>query len=172
MVDRDYRADMDEVLRLKVPASNFIPAVTAAEVVAWLRANDPDLLAGWLDVVAVPIITERISRHLRAERSRAGASARARAFSEAADMFETSGDRSVFDTLHPVNDSNLRKRVRDMTRNDHLYVADQYQMTEHTARLEAAFHRAIAKQIPPGSTTEDVMDEITYLRLHESITRQ
>lgn len=175
MSTRDYRAGMNAVLDVKVPDTNFVNAVVAAEIVDWLRDNDPDLLRGWLDLMAVVILTDTLGTRERSRRARATRDRPLEAFASAARSFEATGDAeplSVFSTTCVVSDENLRRAVGDMTRTDHLYVADRYELTAKSARMDAAFHRAVAKRLGADERTSDVMDEATYLRLRESITRR
>jgi hypothetical protein len=57
-----------------------------------------------------------------------------------------------------------------MTAADCVYVASGYEASARRARMEAAFHRAVAKKVGPLGRVQDVMDEGTYLRLYQSIT--
>jgi hypothetical protein len=174
MTARDYRADMNALLDIKVPDSEFVPAIVAAELTDWLRDNDPDLLRGWLDSMAVVLLTDVIGMRARSSRARAQRAAAPGAFAKAAAKFESSGDAehlSVFRTTCVVSEDNLRRAIGDMTNADHLFVADRYELSARSAQMDAAFHRAVAKRLTGGKRTSDVMDEETYLRLRESITR-
>ena len=172
---RDYRADMNDLLDVKTPESEYVPAVVAAELVDYLREHDTDLLRGWLDSMAVSLLTDVIGLRARATRARAQRHASASAFADAARKFETSRDAevlSVFRVTCVVSEDNLRRAIGDMTRADHLFVAERHDTSARTAQMEAAFHRAIAKRLKGNQRTADVMDEDTYLRLRESITNR
>lgn len=173
MSARDFRHEMNDLLDVKVPDSEYVPAVIAAELVDYLREHDAALLRGWLDAMAVSLLTDVIGLRARAVRARAQRHASSAAFAEAARKFESSRDvdvLSVFRVTCVVSEDNLRRAVGDMTRADHLFVAERHDTSARTAQMEAAFHRAIAKRLKGNQRTADVMDEDTYLRLRESIT--
>ena len=172
---RDYRQAMNDLLALKTPDSEYVPAVVAAELVDYLTEHDPDLLDGWLREMATALLTDVIGVKARAARARSQRHASASAFAEAAARFDATGDAeplSVFRVTCVVSEDNLRRAIGDMTRDDHLYVAESYASSAATAAMEAAFHKAIAKRLTGGKRTSDVMDEATYLRIRESITRR
>jgi hypothetical protein len=174
-MSRDYRGEMNDLLAVKVPEADYIAGVVAAELVAWLDANDPDLLVGWLREMAPSLLTDVIGLRARGLRARAQRHASASAFAEAAARFESTNDAeclSVFRVTCVVSEDNLRRAVGDMTRDDHLFVASTYDRTAATAQMEAAFHRAVAKRLTKGQRTSDAMDEDTYLRLRDSIARK
>lgn len=169
---RDYLNDMNDLLDTKVPDSNYIPSLVSAEIVEWLRDNDPDLLHGWLNEIAVVVMTDVIGTRDRSDRARRRHHASAVAFSAAAGSFSTTGDPTVFSPFRQkftVNDANLRRSVADMTSDDHKFVAAKYASSSKIADLESKFHAAIAKKIGPGQTTSDVMDESTYQTMYNSI---
>lgn len=75
---------------------------------------------------------------------------------------------SVFASVFVVNEENLRRRVADMTGEDHVFVADRYQSSGNRDLMLAAFHRQVGKKVG-FKRTEDVLDEATYLSLLESV---
>jgi len=169
---RDYMTEMNDLLDTRVPESDYIAGVVAAEIVNELRDSDPDLLYGWLSEMAVIVMTDTISTRSNSDRARRRHFASASAFAAAAASFATSGDPTSFSPFREqfvVNTSNLRRIVADMTSDDHTFVASRYTQTANKAQMEAAFHSAVAKRIGPGQTTSDVMDEETYQKLHDSI---
>jgi hypothetical protein len=170
-MDRDYAADFAAYLDKHQPTGDFVIGPVATELVWGLRESDPDLLQGWLQEHAVAIVADCIRARQRAARSRAASQAKAVAFGDAADRF-SAGDSAALSpfTAHlVVNEKNLRRPVKDMTKEDHLFVAGAHEARSNAALLLAAFHKAIAKRIPPGKTTSDVFSEEEYLALRNSI---
>ena len=170
MTDRDYSADMLAVLADALPNGDVVLPVVAAELAGKLRANDPDLLAGWLDLHAEHVLTDVLGMRLRSGRARHRAQAGASAFAEAS-AARDAGDGealSVFDLRYVVGDDNRWRRLGEMTAVDHLYVADHYAHQSHAAALLEAFHRAVAKKVGKR-TTAAALDEAQYSRLFRSI---
>lgn len=79
---------------------------------------------------------------------------------------------SMFTRYFTVSEDNTRKPVARMTGRDHLFVAGRYDDDARISRSQAAFHKAVAKKTGPDGVTGDVMDEETYARLYNSITRE
>lgn len=177
MSARDYNLEFQRFAARFIPDSDYVLAVVADRVVKVLAAEDPDLLDGWLRLNAANFVTQFLGDQDRAARNRRNAESPRRAFSSAAKEF-AAGDatglgriRSLFDERFVVNQDNVRRRLGDMTAADHLFVAGEHTRRANTAKLEAAFHRAIAKRIPEGQTTKDVLDEEEYERMRLSIYR-
>jgi hypothetical protein len=166
-VSRDYGADMTAICRDWLGRDDVrVNAELAQKILADLDATDPDLINGWARLTAA----QNLTALLRSLDGRERRQARSVAFGAAREEYEATGDAGVFAAVMTVTEDNVRKRIGAMTRDDHLYVASRYVHTAKTARMEAAFHRAVAKRLAPGQTTSDVMDETTYLRLRESLT--
>lgn len=172
-MSRDYRVDLQAFIEARMPDSDYVQAVVAQKITAELREKDPDLLAGWLDLNAEQVLNQYIGTQERSQRARVRAGADASVFGEAADR-HAAGDQTA---MHPfqlrlvVTDDLLRRRVGDMTKADHLFVAEKYEETSNSALMESAFHRAISKKIPNGKTTSDVLSEEQYLRIRKSIRK-
>lgn len=169
---RSYLDDMQALLSEKLPTTDYIAGVEAAKIVEWLRDNDPDLLHGWLNEIAVVVMSRTIATRSNRDRGDRRKNASVFAFSAAATRFAASGDPSEFSPFleqFVVNSDNLRRIVADMTREDHTFVANRYNQRSEQQKAEAAFHKVIADRIGSGQTTSDVMDEDTYQRLHDSI---
>lgn len=172
MSDRNYTADMAEAIETAVPESDYVAPVVAAELVAHLRKTDPGLLAGWLDLRAEVVIADVIARRSNSKRQAARIGAPRRAFAEAARTFAASGDPgdlAPFSFEYVVDETNTRRTVANMTAKDCRYVADRYEDTARSARLEASFHRAVAKKVG-GRTVGEVFTEEQYLEMYQSIT--
>lgn len=156
------------------PKGDFIMALFAAEIVAGLRIEAPDVLSKWLDANAEQFVTNFLGTQDRIRRGRQAHAAPAKAFNEAADRY-AQGDQdalSPYDDYFVINEDNLRRRVGDMFSGDHMYVASKHIERSNSALFEAAFHKAVAKRIPPGKTTADVMTDDEYLRLRKSCVRR
>lgn len=64
---RNYLADMDTAIDTAAPGlANAAAPLIATDLVKRLRAQDPDLLAGWLDVRAAAILADAIERRRQA----------------------------------------------------------------------------------------------------------
>lgn len=168
---RDYRADFQAFVDQRMPSGDYVLPVFAAELVAELRKAEPALLRGWLDANAAQFVTQVLGDQARSERGRRASDAPRSAFADAADRF-AGGDEDAlkaFDLHFVVSDDMLRRRLGDMTKADHLFVAGEHVKRSNAALFEAAFHKAVAKRIPDGKTTQDVLTEDEYLRLRSSI---
>lgn len=168
---RDYAAEMNAALAQVAPAGDYVLGVLAGEFVDKLRVNDPELLAGWLDLHAAPVVADLLGRHLRAARQRQRNQASAGAFSNAA-AAHAAGDAealSPFEVRFVVDADETWRRVGDMTGPDHLFVAARYRQQEATAAMLAAFHAAVAKRVGKR-TTAAVLSAEQYGRLYRSIT--
>jgi hypothetical protein len=168
---RDYRAEFQAFVDQRIPSGDYILPVLAADLVAELRKTNPSLLAGWLNANAEQFVTQVLGDQARSRRGRRAADAPRSAFKDAAERFGDGDSDALkaFDLHFVVSDDMLRRRLGDMTRADHLFVAGEHVKRSNAALFEAAFHRAVAKRIPAGKTTADVLTEDEYLRLRSSI---
>lgn len=172
MSDRNYLADMNTAIEEAVPGGDYTAPVVAAGLVAHLRETDPDLLAGWLDLRAEVVLADVIARRSNSKRQTARVFAPRRAFAEAARSFETEGEAVAlrpFAFEYVVDAANTRRAVGQMTSADCLFVAGRYEDTARQAKLEAAFHRAVAKKVGAG-TVGDAFTEEQYLTMYRSLT--
>lgn len=171
MASRDFIAEFEAYLEKHLPDGDFIAPVVAAEMVEHLRSTDASLLAGWLNTRAPVIIADHIGTRDRVQRAKAARQRPVREFASAAEQL-AAGDAeamSIFRERLVVNAENLRRPIGDMTKDDHLFVAADHVKRSEAALFEASFHRAIAKKIPVGKTTKDVLSEEEYVRLRDSI---
>lgn len=170
-MSRDYIAEFDKYLDDRIPDGDFIAPVLAGDIVAELQQTDPELLAGWLDVRAAVILADFIGTRDRVQRAKAVRQRPAVEFGSAAERL-AAGDSeamSIFRERLVVSADNLRRPIGDMTKEDHLFVASEHVRRSEAALLESAFHKAIAKKIPAGKTTSDVMSEEDYRRIRDSL---
>lgn len=175
MSDRDYPAEMTALIEEATTGSDWVPALVAEKLIDRLKADDPDLLNGWLHTLAPQLLTDAISTRERSARTTARRRAGARAF-EAARQAAESGNADAltvfsgsFAVTFVISDDDTRRRVADMTGADHKFVAAGYAREANTAKMLAAFHRAVAKKAGPKRTAE-VMSEAEYDALYRSIT--
>lgn len=172
MSDRNYLADMNAAIEKVVPDGDYTAPVIAADLVAHLRETDPDLLAGWLDLRADVVLADVIARRSNSKRQTARILRPRRAFAEAARSFAADGDAVVlrpFAFEYVVDAANTRRTVGQMTAADCLFVAGRYEDTARTAKLEASFHKAVAKKVGLR-TVGEVFSEEQYLSMYQSVT--
>jgi hypothetical protein len=167
-MSRDFNAEFQKYVDAH-PLDGITTAVAASQIVTELRDKDADLLIGWLDENAEHFITRFLGDRARTQRSFKASSGPRSAFSDAAERFERDGDRAVFDGMFVIDGAKTWRRLGDMSKDDHLFVASEHEDRSKVALFEAAFHRAVAKRIPKGKTTQDVMSEEEYLKLRGSI---
>lgn len=177
---RDYLAEMSALINAVLPDGDYVAPVVAHDLVEKLRANDTELLTGWLDVRAEVTMTAYISDRIKNRRNASRESAARTAFASAAERFSATGDgpamrealvQRPFDAEHVVNESLLRRKVGEMTGVDHTFVANEYAETKQTAALLESFHRAVAKKVGKFKT-KDVFTEQQYVEMYRSITRR
>lgn len=171
-MSRDYLADMNAAIEEAIPDGDYTAPIVAAELVDRLRAEDPDLLSGWLHLRAGVFLADAVARKSNSKRQAARASAPRRAFAEAARSFAETADEAVFSPFaaeYVVDEQNTRRTVARMTAADCLFVASRYEDTARQAKLEGAFHRAVAKKV--GSrTVGEAFTEEQYLTMYRSVT--
>lgn len=153
---RDYLAEMHAVLTAAISDTETPNPVVAQDIVDKLRANDPDLLNGWLHLRAAAIVCEHLGRIDHSERRHTRAVAAGRAFAEAAARHEAGEADAMagFEARYVINDDGARRRVADMTGPDHLFVAGKYGESARTQRFLESVHRAVAKKVGNRRTAE------------------
>jgi hypothetical protein len=174
VTDRDYVAEMAAAIEAAMPDGDYVAPIVAAELVERLRAEDPELLSGWLHLRAAVFLADSIARRSNSLRSAARVMAPRRAFAEASKVFETGAAPLAlepFKTEYVVDGGNTRRRVADMTGEDHQFVAAAYADSKRTAALLEQFHLAVARKVGKRRTA-DVISEEQYLRMYRSAARQ
>lgn len=156
---RDYLAEMRDVLDSEAQGD---PAPVVAErVVVKLRATDPDLLSGWLDLQAVSFVRDAVGYIDRSGRARARATSQRSVFAEDAER----GDVSGWLTTRYVLEDGRRPTLGDMTAENLRFVARTYDDDARAARMEAAFMRALAKRVGSGVVADHFTeDQVEALR--------
>lgn len=168
---RDYQEEFQAFVQERRPSADYVLPVLAAELVDALRSSDPELLAGWLDLHAPRFVADYLGTANRSLRARQRGEFSRSAFRASGDAL-SAGDpeaRSLFAVEFVVSADEMRRPLGSMTKADHLFVAERHAERSNAALFEAAFHRALAKKIPAGKTTSDVMTEEQYLRLRRTL---
>jgi hypothetical protein len=178
--ERDFIAEMDERINELTKGSGWVAAIVASKLHAQLLESDPELLDGWLHVMATQMLRRMIGLRQSSERTTARRRAGGRAFAAAAERYasaeggtETTGAAlaSLFRVTHVVDDENTQKRAADMTGPEHLFVAEtEYERDAKRSMMLAAFHRAVAKKVGKRRTG-DVLTEAQYDAMYRSIVR-
>jgi len=173
-MSRDYLADMDNALEKAIEAKDgsYIASLVGAELADRLSREDPDLLFGWLRTQAHAFVGRAVSARSNSTRAALRANAPRKQFKDAAEQFGAEGDPGVLAVFHTefvVDKNNTRKRVGDMRAADCLFVADRYTHTASYAKMEAAFHRAVAERIGDLSIAE-VYTDAEYRTMYRSVT--
>lgn len=174
VTDRDYLTEMARAVEASIPAGDYVASVVAAELVEQLRAQDPELLSGYLHLKAAVILADVVARRSNSMRQATRLGAPRKAFAEAARTFAADGDPRAlrpFSAEYVVDDENTRRSVANMTASDCRFVAAKYEDASRISKLEAAFHRAVAKKIG-SSAVGEVFTEAQYLEMYRSVTQQ
>lgn len=170
LIKRDWIAEMDEAMEEAIGSApdTSTPMLVATDLVATLRAEDSDLLEGYLLARAPSLLREEISARWRSDRARARRNLGRSQFSEAAKAFEN-GDAAamaIFATRFCIGER-AWKPLGEMTGPDHLFVAESYFHNAKKAAFEGAFHKAIAKKLG-DQTTAEVFTEEQYASMYGS----
>jgi hypothetical protein len=170
---RDYLSDMNDAVEAAIPdGADYVAPLVAADLIERLRSEDPDLLHGWLNLKAAVFLADVIARRSNSKRQTARAAAPRRAFAEATRTFETTHDPAVLSPFafeYVIDAANTRRTVARMTAADCRFVAERYEDTARSARMQASFHRAVAKKVGTR-TVGDVFSEDQYLLMYRSLT--
>jgi hypothetical protein len=171
MAERDYLGEMEERISALIdrPDDYAVP-ILAGELYTDLTSQDPDLLTGWLEAMALPMLSKAIGDRARSRRNTARRQAVKDRFEQAAKAFEGGNREALSMYLEPhVVDSHLtRRRACDMSGRDHRYVAGKYERAGVESLMLGAFHSAVAAQVGDGKTS-DVLDADKYEELYRSI---
>lgn len=161
MSDRDYAAEMHAVVDAELDAPQIMVPLLAKDLVEKLRANDPELLTGWLDMLAPQVVADFIGRRLSSRRQVARVRGRRTAFGEAAERFESGDGAAVTAWLEMAYESADRsqKHLGLFDHSDLTYAHDAY--AERAARngFEAAFLGALAKKVVTGTVSDHFTNE-------------
>jgi hypothetical protein len=168
---RDYVSEMDALFKQACAGSGWAVPVVAQRIYEHLLHDDNDLLQGWLDEMALPLLTKAIGDRVRQERLAARAAATTVRFRQAMQQ-AADGDTealSLYLVTHVVGPGHTRKRAKDMTGREHLHVATRYEKAGVEALTLGAFHAAVAERIGEHRT-EEVLNREEYEQLYRNIT--
>lgn len=158
---RDFVGEMRAVIEAATSNAPYVSRVVAAEIVGKLRADDPDLLTGWLDLQAEQMVHAAINERDRSARASARANVGRTRFRDAADQADL-GDlgplRRLLDMPFVVQ-SGQRLPLGRMTGYDCGYVAESYESTARRARMHAALLRALEDRIGGERVEEHFSEE-------------
>ncbi len=146
---------------------DFVSAVEADKFVTWMEEVAPGELLDWLSENARRFVTRDMQQTMMRRRTSAINRAKSRAFGQAVE----DGDVEYlghFAAVYTVDPDSTRRRVADMTGDDHRYVAGEYEGSAKHDLMMAAFHRAVAKKVGKRRTA-DVLDEDKYDALLQSL---
>lgn len=160
-VDRDAAAEMRAVIDAHTADGPYVPRVAATEIVGKLRANDPDLLAVWLDGQAEHFVWQAINDRDRSRRGRGAFVSRSTTFREVAGQHaagDSSALRSFLAAPYTVADG-TRRPLADLRRDDLLFVAEHYEGRARENGFKAAFMRALSKKVKTDTVGQHFTDE-------------
>lgn len=166
---RDYHSEMMAVVAGLEP-SGSTSRVLAAGLVARLEAEDPGLLTGWMRLHVESHLARFIGDFYRSQRDSVSAVS---VFSEAARVLAEEGDegplRSLMDLVYVVDREKTRKRLGDMTRLDHRFVAGEHRKLATSSLFEEAYHLAIAKRLRGGQKTSERFTDEQLVAIRERL---
>lgn len=158
---RDYAAEMRAAIDAETGDGPYVARVAAGRLVKHLRDTDPELLRGWLDLMAEQFVWQAINDRDRSMRGHARQSAKPRAFADDARAAEAGdGSRLVrwLSVPFTVADGS-RVRLGEMRRADLLFAGDAYEARERENRLTAAFLRAVARKVGDDRVRDHYTDD-------------
>src|SRR4029079_14830431 len=167
---RDYAGEMRELID-KVATGEDAPPLLAAQLVTRLRAEDPELLQGWLDEQAVQFLRHAINLRDAAIRTHNRRSQARSVFSGAVAAFHA-GNRFAlqgFQEEHYSVANGVKKPFGQMTHNDLLYAAEAYGRRKDQNALQEAFLLAVAQRVGQNQVVQDVFDEAQLRSMGHSL---
>lgn len=157
-VGRDYAAEVRVLVDAACTGTWSAPSV-AIGVVNHLRAKDPELLAGFLDLCAVEVVRNLVNGRDRSTRSYNRKTASRSVFKEAADKHEQ-GDTEPLETLTCflqelyVIEDGTKKPLKNMRAPELNFAADEFTERARQSQMREAFLRALAKRCGEKSVGE------------------
>ena len=162
----EIAAAMRAVIDQHTSDGPYTPRIAAGEIVDKLRANDPDLLAAWLDSQAAHFVWDVINRRDHSRRAVTNHAAKSGVF-QAAAAHHAAGDStrlvSFLAAPYTIADG-TRRTLGTLTHDDLLFVADRYDDRAKENGLRAAFMRALARRVKSGT----VLDHFTEQQLNDT----
>lgn len=169
-MDRNYAAEMRAIIDEETSHGPYVSAIIAERIVEKLKANDQDLLLGWLVSQAHHIIRQSINLRDASQRTHARATAARDVFAEAA-LEAQEGNRErlthFLDTVYVI-DGGSRVKLGQMREPQLLFVADGYKRRAEDAMMQQAFLRALARKVG-NDRVSDHFTESDLAKLWRSI---
>jgi hypothetical protein len=161
-VPRDFVSEMRKIIDAETSAGPaYSTPVVARRITAALRAEDPDLLFGWLNSQAESLILDAINYRDRSARAYARRTSDRRRFADAVAAY-TGGDTEAMAQWLAVPftvDGGTRKRLADMEAADLLFAAGGYTARARENAMTAAFLRALAGRVGAGAVRDHYTNE-------------
>lgn len=159
--DRDYLAEMRAVIDAETAGGPYASPVIAEQIVVKLRATDPDLLDGWLHAQAASFIRHAINLRDCSTRSHARSTSGRSVFADAAKRHEAGESDAMQGWLYVVHvvEDGTRKKLAEMTADDLMHVAADYDERARENAMHSAFLKAVAKKVRKGVVGDHFTDE-------------
>lgn len=161
MAERDYIAEMRQVIDAETASGSYSSPIVAQHIVDKLRATDEELLQGWLNIQAVQFVRHAINLRDCSRRTHARQTSGRSVFRENAEAYEA-GDHDAMagwlTTVYVIEDG-TRKPLGEMFKPDLIYVADDYHARAQENLLAEAFMRALAKKVGRGRVADHFNEE-------------
>lgn len=157
ITDRDYAGEVGALIDEATSHGPYVPGIIACQLVEKLRANDPDLLLGWLDAQAADFLRRAIGDRDRSIRAHTRHHAGRRAFAAAAEAHQQ-GDTTALDSYLTMPFSvadGSHKPLAHLTRDDLMYVRDDYQSRVEANAFYVQLADALLKRVTAGTTVAD-----------------
>lgn len=158
---RDFIAEMRAIIDAETASGPYVSPLVAEHIVEKLRANDPDLLDGWLHVQAVSFVRHAINLRDCSKRTHARTATRRGVFAKAVEEHEAGNSEPLVVWLNvpfPMEDGS-RKPLADLTSADLKFVAAAYEHRANENAMTAAFMRKLAAKVGKGTVGEKFTDE-------------
>jgi hypothetical protein len=152
-------------------SGDFILADVAAKFLVDMQAQYPEHLAQWVDERAVDFVHATLRRMLHSQRSRANHAKRTSVFRSMADDLAVNPDDpdriDVFRQAYVVSHEHLWRHLRDLTKTDLGFIAEQYEARGHRMLMRAAYVRQLEAMVGPDQVLGDVISEEQLVRLQD-----
>lgn len=143
---------------------DVVPTEAAAELCRRMREEHPAEHAAFLEDQAQRLYGTLLSNAYKSRRANVRREATA-----LATVAANGGDVSIFTRWRcRVDERGTQRQLGEMTKRDNLFAAAHYDADAATARMLAAFHRAIAKK-QGSKKVKDAFTEDRLIRLYRSI---
>lgn len=158
---RDYAAELRKIVDEATSHGPYVSRVIAGEVVEKLRANDAELLDGWLHTNAEQFVWQMINDRDRSTRSHARQTSNRREFKAASDEHANGNSAPLVRWLNVpfVVEDGSRKRLGDMYAADLKFAAGSYEERAVENRLTATFLKKLAVKVGKDQVSNHFSDE-------------